>query len=121
QLEQILAVQRDYLARQPAAQPSGAAPRTAPAPKPDMAAAAPLSLDGPRALDRLLERALHSGASDLHLHSGSPVKLRTHGRLVELNDSPLDARTAERLIAEILTAEQAAALRERGQVDFAYT
>ncbi len=119
QLEQILAVQRDYLSRQPAAQPADAAPRSAPAPQPE--AAAPLSLDEPRALDRLLERTLDCGASDLHVHSGSPIKLRTHGRLAELNDSPLDARTAERLIAEILTAEQAAALRERGQVDFAYT
>ncbi|HEY7213325.1 MAG TPA: PilT/PilU family type 4a pilus ATPase, partial [Thermoanaerobaculia bacterium] len=117
QLDQVLAVQRDYLSRQPAA----AAPRTAPASKPDTASAAPLSLDGPRALDRLLERAFHSGASDLHLHSGSPVKLRTHGRLAELSAEPLDAPTAERLIAEILTAEQAAALHERGQVDFAYT
>src|SRR6185295_3068775 len=80
-----------------------------------------LSLDAPRALDRLLEHALRYAASDLHIHSGSPIKLRTHGRLAELNDSPLDARKAERLIAEILTAEQAAALRERGQVDFAYT
>ncbi len=117
QLEQILAVQRDYVTRQPA----GPAAQPAPAPQPDKAPAPPLSLDGPRALDRLLERTLSSGASDLHLHSGSPVKLRTHGRLAELNDSPLDAPTAERLISEILTAEQAAALRERGQVDFAYT
>ena len=119
QLEQILAVQRDYLTRQPAAQPVAAAPRIALAAQPD--AAPPLSLDAPRALDRLLEHALRYAASDLHIHSGSPIKLRTHGRLAELNDSPLDARTAERLIAEILTAEQTAALRERGQVDFAYT
>jgi twitching motility protein PilT len=119
QLEQILAVQREYLARQPAA-PAPAA-KVSPAPEPSPAAARPaLSLDGPRALDRLLERTLRSGASDLHLHSGAPVKLRTHGRLAELDSAPLEARTAERLILEILTPEQSAALRERGQVDFAY-
>jgi twitching motility protein PilT len=122
QLEQILAVQREYLNRPPgAAQPTAPAPRPAPAPQPQAVPAPPVSLDGPRPLDRLLERTLRAGASDLHIHSGSPVKLRTHGRLTELSASPLDAATAERLIAEILTAEQSAALRQHGQVDFAYT
>jgi twitching motility protein PilT len=122
QLEQVLAVQKEYLSRQPAA-PAAAAQTGAvavPAPAPAPAPAA-LPLDAPRALDRLLVQALQSGASDLHLHSGAPIKLRTHGELADLGASPLDARTAERLILEILTAEQAAALRQRGQVDFAYT
>ncbi len=109
QLEQLLTVQRDYVARHQASPAS-----RAPAP-------AALSLEEPHALDRLLEHALRSGASDLHVHSGAPLKLRTHGRLTELDSATLDARTAERLIFEILTPEQAAALRERGQVDFAYT
>jgi len=120
QLQQILAVQKEYLARQAAA--PAPATQTGAVAEPSAAPALPaLSLDGPRALDRLLERTLRSGASDLHIHSGSPVKLRTHGRLADLDSVPLDARTAERLVLEILSPEQAAALRERGQVDFAYT
>jgi len=119
QLEQILAVQKDYLSRQTAA-PQPAASRVAAEPSPAPARQA-LSLDAPRALDRLLERTLQSGASDLHLHSGAPIKMRTHGRLADLDSASLDARTAERLILEILTIEQATALRQRGQVDFAYT
>ncbi|HEV8580068.1 MAG TPA: type IV pilus twitching motility protein PilT [Thermoanaerobaculia bacterium] len=120
QLEQILTVQKQYLARQPEpAQPATPAPAPEPAPSPARQA---VSLDEPRALDRLLEHALRSGGSDLHLHTGAPVQLRIHGRLAALDSAaPLDPRTAERLVLEILTPEQAAALRERGQVDFAYS
>jgi twitching motility protein PilT len=121
QLEQLLTVQREYLAGQPA-RSSGSAPSSElpPDPGPASPPRPALSLDEPRALDRLLEHALRSGASDLHIHSGATVKLRTRGRLADLGSAPLDAATAERLVAEILTSEQAAALRERGEVDFAY-
>ena len=106
QVEQILAVQRDYLAKQEAL----AAQRRA-----------AFRLEEPGGLDRLLAHTLRCGASDLHLHSGSPIKLRTHGRLDEMDSIGLDAPTAERLILEILTPGQTADLREKGQVDFAYT
>jgi len=106
QVEQILAVQRDYLAKQEAL----AAQRRA-----------AFKLEEPGGLDRLLAHTLRCGASDLHLHSGSSIKLRTHGRLDELDSMTLDAATAERLILEILNPEQTALVREKGQVDFAYT
>ncbi len=178
QVEQILAVQRDYVAKQqgqapaaPAAPeplqpqampsltvqampsltvadpppvapvapaparpvlvppPAPVAPAVAPAPGPPPAAApAPASggrlefdLEVPRALDRLLKYALSVGASDLHLHSGAPLKIRVNGRMSDLNGMPTPARTAERMVEEILTPEQKEALREHGQVDFAYT
>jgi twitching motility protein PilT len=115
-VEQILAIQQDYLAKQEAqAQEAPAAQESAPQ------AMAAFKLDEPGGLDRLLAHTLSRGASDLHLHSGAPIKLRTHGGLAELDSKLLDAATAERLILEILTAEQAAVLREQGQVDFAYT
>ena len=106
QVEQVLAVQRDYLAKQEAV----AAQRRA-----------AFKLEEPGGLDRLLAHTLRCGASDLHLHSGSSIKLRTHGRLDELDSMTLDAATAERLILEVLNPEQAALVREKGQVDFAYT
>jgi twitching motility protein PilT len=140
QLEQLLAVQREYLAKQAPVQPAApVASLATPQPMPALVEASPMpalaipsepvqaptrprfDLDAPRALDRLLEHALQAGASDLHIHSGAPVKLRTHGHLSELDPLPVGAETAERLVFEILTPEQAAALRERGQVDFAYT
>ncbi|HEX4961105.1 MAG TPA: type IV pilus twitching motility protein PilT [Thermoanaerobaculia bacterium] len=122
QLEQLLAVQREYVAKQQA--------QAVPAPAPtsvDTTAAAPsppslrdFDLDGPRALDRLLEHTLKSGASDLHLHSGSAIKVRVHGQLTDLAPEPLAAQTAERMVMEVLDPDQAAALRDKGQVDFAY-
>jgi twitching motility protein PilT len=172
QVEQILAVQRDYVAKQqgqaeaPAAAPAPAAaaplqpqampaltvqampsltvaeppasvapapappapvpPAASPAPAPPRAAAPAagrieFDLEVPRALDRLLKYALSVGASDLHLHSGAPLKIRVNGRMADLNGAPVAARTAEKLVEEILTPEQREALRERGQVDFAYT
>jgi twitching motility protein PilT len=117
-LDQLLAVQRDYLVKQQA-QGTG----TAEAP----AAAGPMSpslrdfdLPSPRGLDRLLAHTLSTGASDLHIHSGSTVKLRTHGQLADLAPEPMNPQLAEKLVLEILDPEQATALRERGQVDFAY-
>jgi twitching motility protein PilT len=149
QVAQILAVQRDYVTRQ-RAQPDAAAPGSPtsalePQPMPALAvqplpalavaptasatppvpAAAPprpaFDLEAPRALDRLLERALEIGASDLHVHSGAPLKIRVHGKMSDLGGEVLPARTAGRLVEEILSSEQLAVLRERGQVDFAYT
>jgi twitching motility protein PilT len=159
QVEQVLAVQRDYVAKQQgqteaaAAPPPAAAPLqpqampaltvqampsltvaeppapvlTPPPPAPPAAAPAPAAdriefdLEVPRALDRLLKYALSVGASDLHLHSGAPLKIRANGHMVDLNSTPTPARTAEKLVEEILTPEQREALRERGQIDFAYT
>jgi twitching motility protein PilT len=165
QVEQILAVQCDYVAKQqaqtpatPAAEPlraqampalsvqampsltiaeppaavapppapTAAPPPPAPAPSPATAPAPAagrieFDLEVPRALDRLLKYALSIGASDLHLHSGAPLKIRVNGHLADLSARPTPARTAEKLVEEILTPEQKEALRERGQVDFAYT
>jgi twitching motility protein PilT len=47
--------------------------------------------------------------------------MRLHGQMSDLDSAPLPARTAERLVTEILNPEQLEALRDRGQVDFAYT
>jgi twitching motility protein PilT len=147
QVEQVLAVQRDYVAKQQA-QAAPAPPAAAPlqpqampaltvqampsltvAEPPAPVAPAPAArlgkpefdLEVPRALDRLLKYALSVGASDLHLHSGAPLKIRLNGRMADLDGAPVAARVAEKLVEEILTPEQREALRERGQVDFAYT
>ncbi len=109
--------------------PGVAAPAPAPAPvavQPAPAAPAPparpaFDLEAPRALDRLLEHALSLGASDLHVHSGAPLKIRVDGRMSDLEGGLLTARVAARMVDEVLTPEQQAALRERGQIDFAYT
>ena len=153
QVEQILAVQKDYLAKQQApapaappapealtarempaltvqampalavAEPAAPIPSAPRAPEPAASAVArpEFDLTVPRALDRLLKYALTVGASDLHVHSGSPLKIRVNGRMSDLEGGTVTARIAKRLVEEILTPEQLHPLRELGQVDFAYT
>ncbi len=114
-LQQLLAAQKEYLAKR-----AVDTVRAAPAPSPAAAsvAASPVSTGG-RPLDNVLEQAVRRGASDLHIHSGQLLKLRLHGQLVESNPL-IDRVTAERIISDILTPEQMAVLAGAGQVDFSY-
>ncbi|MCA9618594.1 MAG: PilT/PilU family type 4a pilus ATPase [Myxococcales bacterium] len=71
-------------------------------------------------LHRFLEAAVRSGASDVHVHAGAPVKMRQFGRLRDISDSPLSADATQRVLLEMLTSYQADVLSELGEVDFAY-
>jgi twitching motility protein PilT len=144
QLEQLRSVQREYLAKQkgqsqsqqgqqdPPAPPQAApvipAP-TAPSPiTPTLSGAprAPTISDVPwgttkRRLDALLTYTVQQRASDLHMHSGAPLKLRRNGTLTDLDSEPLSRESGAAMIREILTPEQQSDLDEHGQIDFAYT
>jgi twitching motility protein PilT len=100
-----------------------AAPATAPKARPVMAGAGgavtKIGLD--RGLDALLVDASSQGASDIHLHSGSNLRLRVRAALVEVPDSKLTPPVAEKLILSALSDEERALLEEHGEIDFAYT
>jgi twitching motility protein PilT len=140
QLEQLRAVQRDYLAKElakqkapqqgqgqtaaPVAPPAEAPAPPAPAPPPAaQPAAAPRAgwRDSSRRLDVLLTETVSQRASDLHLHCGSAVKLRRNGEIFDLDADPLEPAVSDAVIREILTPEQQKDLDEHGQIDFAYT
>ena len=139
QLEQLRAVQRDYLAKQKTAQQGQTAPAAAPAPAPappaaqmpqpqpaPPAAPAPASIpagwrQAARRLDALLTIAVGQRVSDLHLHCGAPIKLRRNGELVDMEPDSLTPELSDSLIREVLTPEQQRDLDEHGQIDFAYT
>jgi twitching motility protein PilT len=131
QLEQLRAVQRDYLAKELAkkAQQPGQAAAPAPAPEPAPAPAAPAPQpaagtswrEGARRLDALLTIAVGQRASDLHLHCGAPIKLRRNGELLDIEPESLKPDLSDSLIREIMTPEQQRDLDEHGQIDFAYT
>ena len=143
QLEQLRAVQRDYLAKELAKQkaqqqgqpavapaPAAAAPAAPPQPAPPAAsqpapAPPPARPSGWREaahrLDALLTIAVGQRASDLHLHCGAPIKLRHNGELFDMEPDTLTPDLSEALIREILTPEQQRDLDEHGQIDFAYT
>jgi twitching motility protein PilT len=108
QLEKLLGVQREVVAKQQAQPPAPEPPRV-PWRKAE------------RRLDALLTGAVLRRASDVHVHTAAPIKVRINGRLQELDGELLDPQIANEIIREVLTPEQAAALDAHGQVDFAYT
>ena len=144
--EQLLAAQREVLAkRQAAAAARPAAPAGSPPPgppveqampalsvaeMPPLAASAPPPAAAPQAapaaggpapgLDHVLAYAVRQGASDVHVHSGAPLEVRRHGQLAAIEAAPLDRAAAERAIREILTPEEQSELDRRGQIDLAY-
>ena len=70
-------------------------------------------------LDVLLERALASGASDLHLRAGTPPLIRVHGRLQLLPETDTPDGYEAALLA-ILTESQRQTFETRSDLDFAY-
>jgi twitching motility protein PilT len=72
-------------------------------------------------LDALLTRAVERRASDLHVQSGAPVKLRVLGELLDDAPAPLPASEAEAILIGGLDVEQRALFEKHGELDFAYT
>jgi twitching motility protein PilT len=77
--------------------------------------------DPKAALDRILEAAAGAGVSDIHVHSGAPLRHRAHGRLLDPNGEPIHPETAEKMIFSILSDEQRGLLHDRGELDLCYT
>jgi len=142
QLEWLFSAQQQYLAKQRAAQgsaaieltPTSALPRPAPT-APEVsptavgvsrpAASPTLSTARPAAgtagaLQRILARAVQLKASDVHLHSGSPIQVRIHGKLKPLEGESGSPDT-EKILLEVLTAEQRKHFEENQDLDFAYS
>lgn len=72
-------------------------------------------------IHRLLEMVKESGGSDLHISSGMTPKIRVHGRLRPVRQEPLSAEQCENLLLEILDERRIEALRERNDLDWAYS
>ena len=147
QLQKLLAVQQDYIAKRdaaaqmaPLAPPVTEARVTAPVmetpepeslytpaepepePKPEPQGPPPFRWrEAERRLDAILEYAVERKASDIHVHSAAPLKMRINGRLQEIEEEVLDRDLAAAVLGEVLTPEQKSALETLGQVDFAYT
>ena len=114
---------------EPVAQPEAA--EVAPATQPDIPAPETRSSSHPTSAPRfapedvealvgLLRQGVERRASDIHIHSGTPLRLRLHGRFEVVGDAPMDREAAERMILAALTAEQRTTFLERGELDFAY-
>ena len=72
-------------------------------------------------IDRYLDRMLSSEASDLHLKSGAKPRYRLNGELEEASDFEVVGHDdIDRMISEVLTAEQRAQCTHLRDFDFAY-
>ena len=72
-------------------------------------------------LKEMLDLAVQSGASDLHLAPGSPPLLRVDGRLRPIGAESLDEHACRGLCGELCPAERMRELEARGTADFAIT
>jgi twitching motility protein PilT len=139
QLDWLSSAQQQYLAKQRAAQGSPAAespPQTSapPRPAPTAPEVSPVSrpvvspalstarpaAETSGALQRILARAVQLKASDVHLHAGSPIQVRIHGKLKPLEGESGSPDT-EKILLEVLTAEQRKHFEENLDLDFAYS
>jgi twitching motility protein PilT len=127
QLDKLLAVQKDVLAKQAAEAeptpptPPSAAAAAASAVDLEETAAGQISTRVGKRIDRILAYAVSQQASDVHIASAERVLLRIDGELAFAGDAPLDGAQVERLIDEVLDAELRSRLMRDGQVDFAWT
>lgn len=71
-------------------------------------------------MDELLDLCVREGASDLHLHVGSPPVLRIHGELNVLESPPLCPEDTERLMRAVSSEDQIQRVREKGGADFGF-
>jgi twitching motility protein PilT len=76
---------------------------------------------GSNELFALLRAGIERGASDVHVHAGTPLRLRLHGRFETLGDAPIAPAAAERMLRAALTPAQAQRFDERAEIDFAWT
>jgi twitching motility protein PilT len=72
------------------------------------------------AIDQLLRTMLEKGGSDLHLTVGLPPKARISGSLVPLSDSPVEARTMEGLLKDLVPERRWNDYLERKDLDLAH-
>ncbi|NBY67196.1 MAG: PilT/PilU family type 4a pilus ATPase, partial [Verrucomicrobia bacterium] len=71
-------------------------------------------------IDELFSVLVERGGSDLHLLEGQPPKIRRHGEVTAIGDSPLDRETIVRLLEPICSPPAWRKFTETGDLDFAY-
>ena len=71
-------------------------------------------------LHEVLRNAVQVGASDVHIHSGAPIRLRVNGAMAESGAAALDADEAGRIALAALDQQQTALLGRHGEIDLCY-
>jgi len=71
-------------------------------------------------LYELLKLMIDKGASDLHITTGTPPRLRIDGRLVPIDHPPLAAQDTKSLCYSVLTDAQKHRFEEQSELDFSF-
>lgn len=84
--------------------------------------ALPLYFNEPKALDRLLSFANESDGSDVHIGGEEPIRMRVHGKLVDVTSRPISSNEAFDLLVQSYGNNQSAEARIRAgdRVDTSY-
>lgn len=68
----------------------------------------------------ILNKVISVGASDLHLSSGLPAKIRLYGKLQQLNNDILTEENLLSILKQLLTTKQLESFIQQGDLDFAF-
>ena len=68
----------------------------------------------------LLEQMIEKGASDLHISTGSPPRIRVDGKLMAIHAEPLNPPETKALCYSVLTDTQKQKFEEQKELDLSY-
>jgi twitching motility protein PilT len=71
-------------------------------------------------LPEMLQKTLQAGASDLHLTTGVPAKIRVDGKLRPVDPQILNAADTKRLAYSVMTDGQKHQFEEKWEIDFSF-
>ncbi len=75
----------------------------------------------PEGLMALLRQGIELGASDVHVHAGSPVRMRIGGRFEMTSEGPIAPANAESMLLSALDHDQSRLFEEHGELDFSFS
>jgi twitching motility protein PilT len=71
-------------------------------------------------LPEMLQKTIQSGASDLHLTTGTPAQIRVDGQLHPIDQQVLTVGDTKRLAYSVMTDGQKHAFEEKWEIDFSF-
>jgi twitching motility protein PilT len=71
-------------------------------------------------LPEMLRKSVQSGASDLHLTTGVPAKIRVDGKLCPIDQEILSSADTKRLAYSVMTDSQKHQFEEKWEIDFSF-
>ena len=72
-------------------------------------------------IEEILRVANDAKASDVHITVGIPPKMRVFGKLITMDYSPLGPTDTDALVRQIMTEEQYATFKKRGELDMSFS